>query len=100
MNKIKDGSTRLKFVDIEEDHIEWSRKLFDSLKEGGVWGVPACGLIFTKQGDAMVLTGRMPHDPEMPISAGELLKQQDEMYEQCVVHFGAAGVSVTKNAGL
>jgi hypothetical protein len=53
-------------------HVQWSRNLFAGLSDGGVWAVPRCGLLFTKRGNELHLTARMPHDPKMPISASEL----------------------------
>jgi hypothetical protein len=75
-------------------HIEWSLKLFNTLKDGGAWGIPKCGLFFQRRGNTMVLTGQMPHDPAMPVSAEQLLYEQEVMYEDCKRHFEAAGIPV------
>jgi hypothetical protein len=57
--------------------------------------VPRSGLIFTKRGNTLALTARMPHIPAMPITADELREQQDSDFEGTKLHFGAAGVTVT-----
>jgi hypothetical protein len=64
------------------------------MREGGVWGIPRSGLIFTKRGAQLHLTGRMPHDPEMPITAAQLDEQQQADIDGVTEHFGAAGVVV------
>lgn len=83
---------------MKQAHIAWSAGLFARLKDGGVWGIPACGLLFQRQGNSLVLIDRMPHDPAMPISADELRRQQDSMFADCEAHFTAAGVTVTSGA--
>jgi hypothetical protein len=79
-------------------HVEWCRRLFASLKEGGVWGLPASGLIFMKRGKDLVLTARMPHTAKMPLTAEELQQQQDDLLELTRQHFGAAGVTVREES--
>jgi hypothetical protein len=75
---------------------EWSKKLFAGLRDGGVWGVPRSGLVFTRRGDVLVLTSQMPHDPAMPITAVELVKWQAEDFECIRREFGLAGIEVKK----
>lgn len=76
-------------------NVEWCRNLFDSLNDGGHWGVPNTGLVYTKRGDKLVLTERMVLSPEHGTTGAKLAKWQQEQYEQTVRHFGAAGVTVT-----
>lgn len=83
---------------LDPAHVEWSRKLFASLAEGGSWGMPRCGLIFVKRGKELYLTARMPHDPAMPLSATELRKQQETDFNLVRANFGAAGVTVVDKA--
>lgn len=78
---------------LDPDHVEWSRKLFAMLAEGGSWGVPRSGLFFRKRGNTLELAERMPHDPAMPLSAAELAEQQDRDFEGVKRHFEAAGAS-------
>lgn len=85
---------------VKPEHIEWSRQMFKTLSEGGKWGVPRSGLIFTKQGNALVLTDVMPHDPAMPITPEQLVDQQDRDFKIITEHFGAAGVDVQKGEQL
>lgn len=39
--------------------IKWLRNLFTSLKEGGVWVIPATGQTFTKCGNKLTLTSKI-----------------------------------------
>lgn len=78
----------------EAMHIAWSKTHFASLKDQGVWGVPRTGLMFQRQGDALVLIQRMPHDPKMPISAAELDEIQQDDFEVIASKFRAAGIEV------
>ena len=76
------------------DHVAWCRKTFDVIRDGGGWGIPRSGLIFTKRNGRFELTERMPHDPAMPITASELREQQDREFSETVEHFAAAGIEV------
>ena len=81
---------------IIEQHVRWCRHLFDSLAEGGVWGVPRSGLVFTRRGGELVLTEQMPWTAEMPITEAELAEQQADEFDSVKAHFGAAGIAVTR----
>lgn len=78
-------------------HATWCRQLFASLKDGGTWGVPRSGLIFTKRGNTFILTTIMPHHPLMPITPEQLREQQDDEYDQIKSHFEAAGIQVIRD---
>jgi hypothetical protein len=43
---------------VKREHVEWSKKLFDSLNDDGVWVVPRSGLTFRRVDDAMHLVSR------------------------------------------
>jgi hypothetical protein len=75
-------------------HVEWSRQLFDTMRDGGVWGVPRSGLLYVKRGNRLVLTARMPYDPAMPIAEKQFDEQQHADIELIKQHFGAAGIVV------
>jgi hypothetical protein len=80
---------------LDPDHIEWSRNHFRIIADGGVWGVPRSGLMFTKRGNnKLVLTARMPYVAGMPCSADELAEQQQGDYEGIKRYMEAAGVIV------
>lgn len=79
---------------LDPDHVEWSRKMFAMMAEGGTWGVPRSGLIFQKHGKCLELTARMPYDPAMPLSPAQLDEQQQGDFDAVKLHFGAAGVEV------
>jgi hypothetical protein len=79
---------------IKPEHIEWSRRHFATMRDGGVWAVPRSGMIYTKRGNELVLTARMPHDPAMPCSAAELDRSQRDDFESIKKHFAAAGITV------
>jgi hypothetical protein len=64
------------------------------MRDGGTWGVPASGLLFQKSGATLILIGRMPHDPKMPLTAAQLYAEQESIYQATVAHFKAAGVTV------
>lgn len=74
----------------------WSRMTVDSLVDGGVWGVPRSGLLFTKRGEnELALTARMPWEPGMPITAAQVREQQDSDYAAICLHMMVAGITVT-----
>lgn len=73
----------------------WSRNLFDALNDGGTWGVPRSGLIFTKRGEEFVLTARMPWMEGMPITAAQVDEQQLSDFEAIRRHMADAGITVT-----
>lgn len=82
--------------------IQWSKNLFASMREGATWGVPRSGLIFTKRGNKLILTERMPYTRELAIAGGagaDVPETEDEMNEYqradfnaIAAHFVAAGV--------
>lgn len=74
--------------------IQWSKTMFNSLADGGMWGVPRSGLIFQRQGSELVLVDRLPHIVEMPLSRDELEAQQQSEFEGICQHFNAAGIVV------
>lgn len=76
--------------------VEWSRRLFMSLRERGIWGVPRSGLMFQRQDDTLVLVEIMPWTSGMPLSARELRRYQDEDYDAIARRFRAAGFRVRK----
>jgi len=79
---------------VTKDMVEWSRNQFRLMRDSGTWAVPRSGLIFQKQGNTLVLTTRMPHDKNMPITAEELDQQQKREYANIKRHFQAAGITV------
>lgn len=81
---------------IDPAHVEWCKNTFAMMAEGGIWGIPRSGLIFTRRGDELVLTSSMPYDPAMPITEEQLLAQQAKEFDSVQQHFGAAGITVTK----
>lgn len=80
---------------LDPQHVAWCRRLFESLNEGGVWGVPRSGLQFRRRDDKLVLTQRMPHDKKMSMSEGELQEYQHQDYLDIKEHFEAAGIPVS-----
>jgi hypothetical protein len=85
------------------DHIAWCKRMFAMMAEGGIWGVPRSGLIFTRRGDKLVNTQRMPFLPGMenpdmdcPHTAEALAAHQEDDFQEHVRHFGAAGITVEK----
>lgn len=76
--------------------VAWSANLWESLRDRGVWGVPRSGLIFQKREAESVLavTARMPHEPAMPMSAEQLLEQQDSDVKAIRRRFEPLGIAV------
>ena len=77
-----------------DSHTQWCRNLFNMLAEGGTWGIPRSGLIFNRRGDQLVLVNRMPHDPDMPMAAVELARQQQSDYRAVKREFAKADITV------
>ncbi len=82
----------------------WCLMTFGMIREGGVWGVPRSGLIFTKRGAGLVLTARMPWSEELaeavaegrdvPLNAEALRAYQDSDFALIARKFEAAGIPV------
>ena len=77
------------------DQLAWSMNLFDSIADGGTWGVPRSGLVFNRKGRTLVLVMRLPHDPDMPLTPEQLQEYQQSDYEIIRRRFEAAGIPVT-----
>jgi len=75
-------------------HVEWSRRQFAMMKDGGVWGIPRSGVVFQRQGDELVLLTRMPHEEGMPVTPEQLTEQQQSDVAVITAHFKAAGIRV------
>ena len=81
---------------MKHEHVQWCRNLFESLNDNGIWGLPACGLVFRKVGAELVLIDRLPHNAAMPMTPEELRQYQESEYENNRQHFEAAGIKVRK----
>lgn len=77
---------------VQEWEVEWCKAFFALLAEGGVWGVPRSGLIFTREGTALNLTERMPWQEGMPMSKTALRDYQDDDFEAIMRRFDKAGI--------
>jgi hypothetical protein len=94
----------------ETTNIAWCRDLFALLNEGGEWGVPRSGLVFTKRGPKLVLTKVLPYTPELeegykegldvPANAEDLLDYQRRDYEVISSYFLDAGILVESEVKL
>lgn len=78
-------------------HEAWCRMTWNMIAEGGTWGIPRSGIIFTKREGKLVLTDAMPHTPEMPMSEMELKEFQDGDFEATREEFGKIGVEVVRD---
>jgi hypothetical protein len=85
---------------IPPEEIAWSRGLWASLADDGVWGIPRSGLTFQKQGDKLVLIGRMPFQVGMPGTPAMFAEYQEDDYEAIKARFEAAGITVERQGGL
>ena len=72
----------------------WCRDLFDSLSEGGLWGVPRSGLTFTKRNNALVLTAREPRHGEHSTLARMWQSYQQDDFEAIRDEFAKANIVV------
>ena len=78
------------------ENLQWCQNLFASLADDGVWGVPRSGLVFKKQGKALVLIEQMPFIEGMPLSPPELVKYQDGDFTCIQRTFAEAGIPVIR----
>lgn len=74
-------------------HVEWCRRLWESMNEGAVWGIPRTGLIFKKLGPEAKLVLITRVDPGSP----EFRALQEEDLEGTREHFAEFGVEVVWN---
>ncbi len=89
----------------DANHAAWCRVHFAHMRDGGVWAVPRSGLLFTRKGETLVLTARMPYTAELREAADEgldvpadepaLRAYQDEDFLSIQEHFKQAGITVT-----
>src|SRR5262245_60600689 len=80
-------------VGSDQPFVEWSRRPFNMLKIGGIWGIPRSGLVFTRAGESsLALTHVMPHDPAMKITPAQLHEQQASDFFAIQGYMVAAGI--------
>lgn len=81
---------------VERWEVDWCRGLWESLRDGGVWGIPRSGLIFQKRAGAreFAVVARMPHEEGMPLSAAELAVQQQAEVDGTRARFAVLGITV------
>jgi hypothetical protein len=78
----------------------WATKMWAMLSDGGVWGVPRCGLIYRKHEADMkfVLFSRMPWEEGMPMTREELSEFQADDHEGITRMFASIGVEVVDDS--
>lgn len=78
----------------------FASQLWNSLTDGGVWGIPRCGLVYVKEAQEkrLVLIQRMPWEEGMPLFPEELRSHQDWDHERVVAMMNAIGVEVIEDA--
>lgn len=79
---------------VDPSHIGWAKGLMDRLMDGGAWALPRSALAFKKQGNALVLVGRMAHHETLPMTATEWAAEQQHDYDETKRVFTAAGFEV------
>lgn len=67
-------------------YIDWARKIFACMADGGTWTIPRSGLVFQRRGDGLVLIER---------SDKHALWVQFAEYDQLAELFGEAGIEVS-----
>lgn len=88
------------------DDAAWCRKLFNTIRVGGTWGVPRSGLIFNKRDEqTLVLVSSMPWMKEIgeaaalgrdvPMNKEEFLLYQRADFDIIADRFSQAGILVT-----
>jgi len=80
----------------EQFSMEWSQRLWDMLKDDGVWGIPRSGLMFRKNvaQARFVLYDRLPYRTEMPWTREQHLQFQDDDIEVIRTVFASLGIEV------
>lgn len=73
---------------LKPEDVEWCRRHFSAMNDGGVWLVPRFGLVYTRDGETLALTSRLA------IGRPRLAAIQQIDYELTKRHFEAAGVTV------
>lgn len=78
----------------------FASQLWGSLTDGGIWGIPRCGLVYVKEAQErrLVLIQRMPWQEDMPCTAEELRESQDFDHERITAMMNAIGVEVIEDA--
>jgi hypothetical protein len=76
----------------------FARGVWTMLRDGGVWTVPRCGLLYQKHEEEMklALVSRLPWSEGMPFEPDELREFQDYDHEQIGKLFGSVGVEVVE----
>jgi hypothetical protein len=89
---------------MKQADVNWCGNLFKSLHDSQCWIIPRSGMIFQKQGNALVFVGTEPGVPFVGLYAtmeakatleAALLRARLEEYRQVKRHFQIAGVTVT-----
>jgi hypothetical protein len=68
-----------------DPHREWCKNLFNSLADGGTWGVPRTLLTFRKRGQQLVLVERGDYPSA---------RDQQEDFQLIQEQFASAGIEV------
>jgi hypothetical protein len=79
---------------MEAEHVEWCRRTWSLMRDGGVWGIPRTGLLFKKleaEKTLMLIDRFVPVIEEARPGWREL---QEEDLEACREHFAVIGVEV------
>lgn len=74
-------------------------ELWDSLADGGHWGIPRCGLLYRKDAlnNTMRLVLRAPWIEGLSISPEELVEAQDEDHQGITDMFAMIAIEVVDN---
>jgi hypothetical protein len=79
---------------MSEQVTEWCRQVFRTLAEGGTWAIPRSALIWKKQGNALVLIGKMQYHRDLPMTEAEWIEHQQSDYDATKEEFEKAGFEV------
>lgn len=87
--------------DLDPDHVEWTRRLFQMLRIGGFWGYPNAGLLFRKKSKTLIVCDdSMPFEDGMPGTPEQWKAYQDKCYREVAEHATAAGFEIRDERSL
>lgn len=55
-------------IQLRKEHVEWQKMVLDALKIGGIWGIPATGMILRRTGEQTVNIDRPGNDDALRIA--------------------------------
>ena len=84
---------------VEQWEVDWTRGLWETLRDRGVGGVPRAGVVFQKREAEreFAVVARMPYEEGMPLTAKQLAEQQQSEIDGIRLRLAVAGISVPEH---